>query len=85
MAAAIVSIDIDHTQQLGSTRAEIAAEKAGIIKPGIPVVAGDMAAEPLKRRAARLRDSQARRSSRRAKAWSSSRRRTTIDGRASLA
>ena len=34
----ITNISPDHTQFLGSTLSEIAAEKAGIIKPGIPVV-----------------------------------------------
>ncbi len=37
-AASISPIGIDHTLQLGRTLAEIAAEKAGIIKPGVPVV-----------------------------------------------
>lgn len=36
----ITSISLDHTKQLGNTVAEIAAEKAGIIKPGVPVVSG---------------------------------------------
>lgn len=36
----ITEIGLDHTQQLGSTIAEIAREKAGIIKPGVPVVCG---------------------------------------------
>jgi dihydrofolate synthase/folylpolyglutamate synthase len=36
----VVSIDLDHTKTLGSTLAEIAAEKAGIVKPGKPVVSG---------------------------------------------
>jgi dihydrofolate synthase/folylpolyglutamate synthase len=45
IAAAIVSIDIDHEAQLGTTIASIAAEKAGIAKPGIPVVCGRMARE----------------------------------------
>ncbi|MES2630168.1 MAG: folylpolyglutamate synthase/dihydrofolate synthase family protein [Bacteroidota bacterium] len=36
----ITSISLDHTQLLGNTVEEIAAEKAGIIKPGIAVVAG---------------------------------------------
>jgi dihydrofolate synthase / folylpolyglutamate synthase len=36
----ITSISFDHTKQLGNTLAEIAAEKAGIIKPGVPVVSG---------------------------------------------
>lgn len=34
----ITSISIDHTEFLGGTIEEIAAEKAGIIKPGIPCV-----------------------------------------------
>jgi len=40
MVTAITSIDFDHQQYLGNTLAAIAAEKAGIIKPGIPVVVG---------------------------------------------
>ncbi|MBZ5556129.1 MAG: bifunctional folylpolyglutamate synthase/dihydrofolate synthase [Acidobacteriia bacterium] len=43
MATAITSIALDHEQYLGSTLAEIAFEKAGIIKPGVPVVIGDLA------------------------------------------
>ncbi len=34
----ITSVSRDHTELLGETLAEIAGEKAGIIKPGIPVV-----------------------------------------------
>jgi dihydrofolate synthase / folylpolyglutamate synthase len=34
----ITPIDFDHEEWLGQTISEIAAEKAGIIKPGIPVV-----------------------------------------------
>lgn len=37
----ITNIGLDHTQFLGNTLAEIAGEKAGIIKPGIPVVIGE--------------------------------------------
>ncbi|HEX3870564.1 MAG TPA: folylpolyglutamate synthase/dihydrofolate synthase family protein [Pirellulales bacterium] len=37
---AITSISFDHTKQLGNTLAAIAGEKAGIIKPGVPVVSG---------------------------------------------
>ena len=37
----ITNISIDHTQFLGNTLTEIASEKAGIIKPGVPVVVGD--------------------------------------------
>jgi len=34
----ITSISMEHTQYLGNTLSSIAAEKAGIIKPGVPVV-----------------------------------------------
>jgi dihydrofolate synthase / folylpolyglutamate synthase len=34
----ITSLSYDHTKWLGNTLTEIAAEKAGIIKPGVPVV-----------------------------------------------
>ncbi len=34
----LTPVDLDHSQWLGSTLPEIAAEKAGIIRPGIPVV-----------------------------------------------
>lgn len=44
---AITSISFDHTRQLGNTLASIAGEKAGIIKPGIPVVCGVTEPEPL--------------------------------------
>ncbi len=37
---AITSIGLDHQHVLGNTIAEIAAEKAGIIKPNVPVVSG---------------------------------------------
>ena len=36
----ITSIGLDHTQYLGSTLTQIAREKAGIIKPGVPVISG---------------------------------------------
>ncbi len=45
VATAITSIDFDHQQYLGSTLSEIAAEKAGIIKPGVPVIVGDVGPE----------------------------------------
>lgn len=41
-ASVIVSIGLDHTNILGTTPAQIAGEKAGIIKPGVPVVVGEM-------------------------------------------
>jgi len=34
----ITSISLDHTEILGDTIAKIAAEKAGIIKPGVPLI-----------------------------------------------
>lgn len=37
----ITNIGLDHQNLLGDTIAEIAVEKAGIIKPGIPVVIGE--------------------------------------------
>ncbi|MGN1410170.1 MAG: bifunctional folylpolyglutamate synthase/dihydrofolate synthase [Eubacteriales bacterium] len=37
----ITGIDLDHTALLGNTTAEIAAEKAGIIKRGVPVLFGE--------------------------------------------
>lgn len=37
----ITNIGLEHTQYLGDTLAKIAAEKAGIIKPGVPVVVGE--------------------------------------------
>ncbi len=41
----ITNIGIDHTEFLGNTLAEIASEKAGIIKAGVPVVIGETHAE----------------------------------------
>ena len=37
----ITNISFDHMQLLGNTLAQIAKEKAGIIKPGVPVVIGE--------------------------------------------
>jgi dihydrofolate synthase/folylpolyglutamate synthase len=42
----ITSISFDHTRQLGNTLAEIAYEKGGIVKPGVPVVSGVTDDEP---------------------------------------
>ena len=41
----ITNISLDHVQFLGDTLEKIAGEKAGIIKPGIPVVIGETAPE----------------------------------------
>ena len=40
LTSIITSISIDHTRQLGETVDKIAFEKAGIIKPTIPVISG---------------------------------------------
>jgi len=42
----ITSISLDHTKQLGNTLAKIAAEKAGIIKPGVPLLCGPLDDQP---------------------------------------
>ena len=41
----ITNISFDHTEFLGNTLAQIAAEKAGIIKPETPVVIGEVVPE----------------------------------------
>ena len=46
-ACAITSISLDHREMLGDTLELIAAEKAGIMKPGIPTVTGAQPAEVL--------------------------------------
>ncbi|MFN4130362.1 MAG: bifunctional folylpolyglutamate synthase/dihydrofolate synthase [Paracoccaceae bacterium] len=43
----ITPVSIDHQQYLGETLAEIAGEKAGIIKRGVPVIIGPQAPEGL--------------------------------------
>ncbi len=45
LVTVVTSIDLDHTKTLGGDLATIAAEKAGIVKPGVPVVVGAMAEE----------------------------------------
>ncbi|WP_171238317.1 folylpolyglutamate synthase/dihydrofolate synthase family protein [Ruegeria sp. HKCCA5763] len=53
----ITPVSIDHEQFLGNTLGEIAAEKAGIIKPGVPCIVGpqqDEALEVIEYTAARL-------------------------------
>ena len=41
----ITNISLDHTQLLGNSLEQIAFEKAGIIKPGVPVVIGEATPE----------------------------------------
>ena len=40
LVTAITNIGLDHTELLGETLGEIAGEKAGIVKPGVPCVTG---------------------------------------------
>jgi dihydrofolate synthase/folylpolyglutamate synthase len=47
LASVITNIQYDHQKYLGETLASIAAEKAGIIKHGSPVITGTDAAEAL--------------------------------------
>ncbi|MET0211790.1 MAG: folylpolyglutamate synthase/dihydrofolate synthase family protein [Vicinamibacterales bacterium] len=63
MAAVITSIDFDHQDLLGETLESIAREKAGVIKPGIPVIVGPVVpgahaviADACRERSARLID-----------------------------
>lgn len=41
IVSVVTNISKDHTQFLGDTLGEIAYEKAGIIKPGVPIVLGE--------------------------------------------
>jgi dihydrofolate synthase/folylpolyglutamate synthase len=45
LVSVITNIGYDHTQFLGETLAEIASEKGGIIKKGVPVIIGEQQAE----------------------------------------
>src|SRR6266853_6428920 len=47
LASVITNIQFDHEQWLGNTLADIAGEKAGIIKPGRPVITAAEGPEPL--------------------------------------
>lgn len=49
LVTAITSISFDHTRILGHTLREIAGEKAGIFKPGVPAICGVTEEEPLLR------------------------------------
>lgn len=41
LVSAITNVDLDHQNILGETLEEIATEKAGIVKPNIPIISGD--------------------------------------------
>lgn len=47
-AGIIVSVGMDHMNILGGTLAAIASEKAGIIKPGVPTVVGQLPPEAMR-------------------------------------
>jgi len=47
LACVITNIALDHTELLGNTLAEIAGEKAGIIKSNVPVIIGESTSETL--------------------------------------
>lgn len=47
LASVITNIQFDHQNWLGHTRTQIAAEKAGIIKPGVPVLTATDAPDAL--------------------------------------
>jgi dihydrofolate synthase/folylpolyglutamate synthase len=47
LVSVITNVSMDHEQYLGNTLAAVAFEKAGVIKPGIPVVAGVAADDSL--------------------------------------
>ncbi len=49
LVSVITSLSLDHTYFLGDTLAEIAYEKGGIIKPGVPVVTAVQPPEALQR------------------------------------
>lgn len=49
MVSVITSLSYDHTEFLGDTLAQIAGEKGGIIKPGVPVVTSSQEREALDR------------------------------------
>jgi dihydrofolate synthase / folylpolyglutamate synthase len=49
LVSVITRLELEHTALLGNTLAEIAAEKGGIIKPGVPVVSAPQEPEALTR------------------------------------
>ncbi|HLC34985.1 MAG TPA: folylpolyglutamate synthase/dihydrofolate synthase family protein [Anaerolineales bacterium] len=48
LVSVITSLSYDHTHLLGHTLAEIAREKAGIVKPGVPLVSAPQESEALR-------------------------------------
>jgi dihydrofolate synthase/folylpolyglutamate synthase len=60
VVTAVTNVAMDHSDHLGETLAEIAAEKAGIMKAGVPFVTAETAAAPLELFRARGREVGAR-------------------------
>src|SRR5882762_6396759 len=58
LASVITNIGIEHSEWLGETVEKIAAEKAGIIKPGVPVITAAKPGEGLEVIAATAREKQ---------------------------
>jgi dihydrofolate synthase/folylpolyglutamate synthase len=52
----ITTIELEHTDRLGTTLAAIAGEKAGIVKPGVPLLLGALPDEALAVALARARE-----------------------------
>lgn len=48
MVSVITNVSMDHEQHLGNTITEVAGEKAGIIKTGVPLITGEKETVPLK-------------------------------------
>ena len=42
VATCVTGVELEHTERLGSTIADIAREKAAVVRPGIPLVTGSM-------------------------------------------
>jgi dihydrofolate synthase/folylpolyglutamate synthase len=55
----ITTIELEHTDRLGTTLAAIAGEKAGIVKPGVPLLLGALPDEALAVALARAREADA--------------------------
>src|SRR5215510_7208226 len=56
VVTAITPVGFDHQKYLGDTLASIAGEKAGIVKPGVPVVVAPQSGEAMKTIAARCEE-----------------------------
>lgn len=56
LVSVITNVELEHTEFLGGTIEEIAAEKAGIIKPGVRVITGASQPEVLRVIASRAED-----------------------------